>query len=1343
MLLTNRTVQEISTIPVVGNGSNPFSEYLRFPNIVLLGDPGAGKTHLFGEFARFENTRALVARSFLNRDISSLGATSTLYIDALDERRAGRGDGNAVDQIVQKLFVTKPSKLRIACRAADWLGETDLAAFRDFFAENGAWVVLALQPLSETERIDVLTAQGVIDPIAFLAEAQNRQLDDLLGNPQNLKMLAEVVGKRDWPHSRAELFRQAVDILLTEHNSTHTNRTSGQYSPSELLDVAGEICAVRLISDIHAISLTDNSHSDDLPSYRNFSTADKDRVLAALGRRVFVSALDAGTVDYAHRTVAEYLGALWIAKQIGNGLPIGRVQALIGVDGRPASELRGLHAWLASHLPDEAQALISADPFGVLTYGDAKTLAPTLRSFLLSELAKLAEVDPWFRSGYWSSATVAGLSGPEMLSGFREILVANNANFSLRTLILDALTMGQPIPELLNELQQLAGKSGVSYAERNASVEALYRLGESGANALALTYLTIGTEAEELRLKAKILKKLLGTKLGIDAFVTLFCDVLLCRSKVPFDVLYHLADRVAERDICTALDLISEKTKTISNDEVRADLWGVDREFDSLLRSALAMDSQIDGERLLAWLECRHKVTNRGYAVNADSMQRIVIDNQAAIERTIVAALRGLRPDENIWLFCHHLRELGITNYGDPLFLNCCVHLFEAETNTSTKGRLFELALNTAIQSGADACAHFNLLLESADGNPMLDELRQRCCYQEIPEWRITDAKCKQDRIAKQEAAQSENRVIFKAHIADIKSGANLGWLGWIASVYFCMAYDINRDATPFERIVSELGEDNAVVAIEGFIALVQRGTIPATSELLQMHIDGKYHAWWYAVLAGLDEYVAASQSLLDLRDEYLLSALMIDSLCTTLTYKGNVSTQYAHPWKTMLLRERPELVMRANVVLARSDLATQSQNAYGLHELLHSAELSTYRPVVVLSLLQEFPSTHPDVLRRLVQVAIHECDPKDVLQVLQEVMAKGFHNDDVLTIWRAVGYLLSATEFGAYCDALDTLGKSKLIWELREICGLSRRNRNKTLNLSAQQKEQAIGWIVSQFSRASHPEGVFHGDRNPWDATDFALKMIAELSADVSEDAVKSLKRLEASPYAVSYLDDVKHALAHQRVLRTDAQFFQPSFAQAIAALTNGEPANIADLHALMMWHLDGLRQHIGSANIDVSNQFWNTNGYDHKSDPKSEGICRDALVGLLRAKTSAFQITIDPEGHMANDKRADIVAILPGMKLVFELKRDYHKDVWVAIQTQLERLYTRDTDASGFGIYVVFWFGASRGSTLAKPPAPFGRPKTAEEMQNILQSLVAVNQSEKIGVVVLDVSGEIPPVG
>jgi hypothetical protein len=42
------------------------------------------------------------------------------------------------------------------------------------------------------------------------------------------------------------------------------------------------------------------------------------------------------------------------------------------VGGHPAPELRGLHAWLAVHLPEFAPRLIEADPYGVLTYGERR-----------------------------------------------------------------------------------------------------------------------------------------------------------------------------------------------------------------------------------------------------------------------------------------------------------------------------------------------------------------------------------------------------------------------------------------------------------------------------------------------------------------------------------------------------------------------------------------------------------------------------------------------------------------------------------------------------------------------------------------------------------------------------------------------------------------------------------------------------------------------------------------------------------------------------------------------------------------------------------------------------------
>ncbi len=74
------------------------SDYAGTANVVLLGDPGAGKSHLFEELAQAVMTNVLSARAFLNMPPGPAGAV--LFIDGLDERRAGRSDQATIDLIV-------------------------------------------------------------------------------------------------------------------------------------------------------------------------------------------------------------------------------------------------------------------------------------------------------------------------------------------------------------------------------------------------------------------------------------------------------------------------------------------------------------------------------------------------------------------------------------------------------------------------------------------------------------------------------------------------------------------------------------------------------------------------------------------------------------------------------------------------------------------------------------------------------------------------------------------------------------------------------------------------------------------------------------------------------------------------------------------------------------------------------------------------------------------------------------------------------------------------------------------------------------------------------------------
>lgn len=48
----------------------------------------------------------------------------------------------------------------------------------------------------------------------------------------------------------------------------------------------------------------------------------------------------------------------------------------------------------------------------------------------------------------------------------------------------------------------------------------------------------------------------------------------------------------------------------------------------------------------------------------------------------------------------------------------------------------------------------------------------------------------------------------------------------------------------------------------------------------------------------------------------------------------------------------------------------------------------------------------------------------------------------------------------------------------------------------------------------------------------------------------------------------------------------------------------------------------------------------------------------------------------------------------------RDCHAEVWTTIQGQLERFYTPDPQAKGFGVYGVFRFGDKKPNPIPAPP-------------------------------------------
>jgi hypothetical protein len=97
-----------------------FSEFEHEAAIVVLGDPGMGKTTFFQHAS---NGDSISIRTF---DINPVQASSgPLFLDALDEYRGVNKNSDSISEVSRRLCTLKKPMFRLSCRAADWFGSTD------------------------------------------------------------------------------------------------------------------------------------------------------------------------------------------------------------------------------------------------------------------------------------------------------------------------------------------------------------------------------------------------------------------------------------------------------------------------------------------------------------------------------------------------------------------------------------------------------------------------------------------------------------------------------------------------------------------------------------------------------------------------------------------------------------------------------------------------------------------------------------------------------------------------------------------------------------------------------------------------------------------------------------------------------------------------------------------------------------------------------------------------------------------------------------------------------------------------------------------------------------------
>jgi hypothetical protein len=1319
-----------------------FSAYLSHNNIVLLGDPGAGKTHLFEHFAQQEKAVKVLARNFLNRPEELLKSSKKIYIDALDERRAGRGDNDTIDAIVSKLHRVKPDQVRISCRAVDWLGEADLVAFQDYFDITGDSVVLHLLPLNEDECLQILGEFEVENASDFLGQARSRGLQGFLENPQSLKMLIEVVKGGVWPESRYELYEKSTDILLTEANLSHNYKAVGNYPLHRLKEVVGEVFAIRLISDIDGISVKEVSDDVQYPSYKDISLSEPSEILAVLNRRIFFNDPQTNTADYTHRTIAEFLAAKWIAHKVNQGLPLSRLRALIGVDGKPVSELRGFQSWLPNFLNAGTAEIINSDPYGVLRYGDINTLSLSNRKVLLNALANLSEKDPYFRYEHWSTESTRGLSTGDMEQEFRRILVDGESNFSLRSLVLDAMSSGKPIFNLNDVLESIFLDGDASFYERSHCLNVWVNFGEIGLKTIAKVYRMLGESPAEIRLRSDILvntKAIAATPAEVANLINIGIN-----SKEEMDAgnYYWLDEVVADNEIHEVLnkvEILNKEINLVNINNCHQTMIAVD----ALLTRYIERDELINPHLLLKWLKGRASAARSG--INYSQRIAATLDlTESALNQLIQVFISEIGASENIHYFLNRLSEVLVHTAHFRQILDVA---FKSLLLNGTREDLliYELCISLAFSIGSDAFNTFSVLAEIDQSKKSYTEVFQRYSVEEITDWRVENAQRKNKRKKEAHSRRTETTSDFLKFKSEIVSGNHVGFLSHVARLYFGHFDFSDFELTPLERVADEIGFENAKIAISGLVAFIETENITKFEEILKFAVQGQMYWSWYAILAGLKEYSEQGLNLKGFDDETLKCFLAIEYLTSTYEKVGSSKQRIVYEWKTNLFNERPQLAFETLYGLAKYSAQNKSMNLKGIDVLLNTEVLKPFTSDLALSLLTEYDYFDDHVQELLFQEALKRNSTGLLAYVNSKI--EGIKDSEKIRnyhLYLAAGFYLSFDRYKSKVTSLETQCLKTFVWSIRDVGRYSRYSGKTTKDFTIEQLEQLIVLAAGVFPHEEHRSGISHGNQNPWDASDFIKYLIDTLSSLPSDESTQAFDRLSAQldkqTGLSTYQDHLKHAQASQLRRVIDSKYSPPNWKQVLSTLSNLRPANMADMHALVLFHLRDLQPVISGSNTDIYKRFWNEGARGKLLHPKVEDSGRYALVDLLRARLGVLGISVEPEGHMLAEKRADIVITLAQLKLVVEVKQDSHPKVWSAAEHQLDGLYTRDPETEGYGILLVLWYGEQRKTKVPKPPLSYDIPESASIMQSQLVSLIPSSVRSRLEVFVLDVSLPVP---
>lgn len=1314
--------------------------------VVILAEPGAGKTELLAAFAQQLNTERHRANVFRGKPVA---VNAVLVIDALDE--IAKVDGSsAIESVLSKIVNINPppQTVVLASRSSEWEHRNE-GLIKDYLGVEPK--IYRLVEFNEHEqRIyfeSVNQGQSFDD---FYQQLSELDLLPLLGNPLFLKLfsIAYVEGGQKF-RSKSQAFSDAVEELASENNPDSPIRD--RPTKNALVKYAQEAYAKLLLSGAEGFSANEISADRKFPYLPKLVNGVERRSLEYLKDTSLFKLADSSFLyEPVHRVIAEYSAASYIVKKISAPNPpisLNRCLALMAPKGAVRLELRGLIGWMAALGNEDIQrGLIELDPYAVMANGDPSLLTAASKKQLLNCLIKLAtEENPYFRaSDQWRRFSVKGFFSGDVYDETLRILKDNSNRSNLRGLVVELLSGSGQANLFVDDLSKIVLDQTENEYFRTLCVEAI--LSAENYNCLSLFNKLVAQAAHSSYELAALLLGSRGvpsfgrelTKDFLNRLAALYPAHYIAREYGKREFIKTLVRSFNLEDVKWLLDELSSGITCGCSAKAKYDCEcriGISKVMGALLDRyfELATDPTYPSD---IWRWTRNLIFKHSCTPSQSKAVETLRSNNELRRAVHVIALEDPQnPDElfdlrvklNGWLvhsglqfaqddIDHVVRHAYETK--NVLLWGCFYPYHDLYSNQRGPN-----TLRRVMKSHANEMPMFmaKLALTRFYEKHRIEKSKKEN-YRYVGKWKTKNAKEKSDTYGH-----------FVANREQILNSKHWWWLEYLAGYYLA----IDKESSHF-YVKPEIDFVECAL-INGLKFLDSQ--VPSFQKLVDLEINNQSNRVVFVITAAVVAYFRRNNSLVGLTDSVLTAAKI-------------KITQFSSMIKDDFERLDSELTgclfssdSQKEVFLRRyfEPQLGVLDGHYVSVEWLHTRdEFKLLKKILPFDWLSKFPNMPFQALETLFAYAVSDYEDRASLVELIKKRSAEFASSFIgpltqlqmeqRTFWfiRYFHFVEGHSEH-IYSFLLDNPNHLFLF-----ATGQGRWLRNESEGwpkLSANKLFLLLDSFVPHWSPVDLPRVRSTEDPPNERAYRFLSSLVNNVADDKPERSLPVLNRLIEDPKFSAYRLDALYLRAmtkHKQALR---DFEAPSTFEVIRFFDDSKIASVEDLRQLILEKLDDLQKHLHHSEADPLNAYYNCNKEKLESKRVDENEARDRIIEFLQPRCSSFDVIIDKEQHMANSNRCDITSKISigGQQklLVIEVKGQWHPELFAAAYEQLYKRYAMHPNAAEEGVYLVLWFGVDE--VIAGNLNQF---ESAQQLQKKLSADMPTELKGRIDVFVLDLS-------